>query len=146
MQRIVMSKGSSKSYINYIDNLLIPPNTMIPPVEIISKLIKSNHLEDFDVKYHKELTSVLGYYTDLQSVNSEDAITWSLFGYISKFNDKIRLDFLNELLAKIGLENDEYCDIKLWQRLPHPDTFVSGGPEIDALLVGKKNFIIVECK
>jgi len=146
MDRIVNSKGKSKSYVNYIENLLIPPNAIIPPIEIVSKVVKSNHLKDFDEKDHKDLIGAKGFYTDLQSINSEDAITWSLFGYISKLNDTIRLDFFNEFLSKISLENDEYCDIKLWQRLPHPDTFVSGGPEIDVLLIGKKNFIIIECK
>lgn len=146
MLRIVNSKGKSKSYINFIENLLIPPNTIIPPIEVISKVVKSNHLKDFDKKYHDKLIEDKGFYTDLQSINSEDAITWSLFGYISKLSDNIRIDFFNELLSKINLENDDYCDIKLWQRLPHPDTFVSGGPEIDVLLIGKKNFIIIECK
>lgn len=146
MLRIVNSKGNSKAYINYIDNLLIPPNSIVPPIEIVSKIVKSNHVNDFEDKYHKELEGNKRFYTDLQSINSEDAITWSLFGYISKLDDKVRLDFFNEFLSKIGLENDEYCEIKLWQRLPHPDTYVSGGPEIDVILIGKINFIIIECK
>ncbi|APF23810.1 hypothetical protein [Clostridium butyricum] len=146
MQGVVNTKGNSKAYINYMDNLLIPPDVIFLPVEIVSKIAKSNHLKDFDEKYHKDLMGTKGFYTDLQSINSEAAITWSLFGYISKFNDAIRLDFFNEFLSKIGLENYEYCDIKLWQRLPHPNTYVSGEPEIDVILIGKINFIIIECK
>ncbi|AWK51612.1 hypothetical protein DIC82_11505 [Clostridium beijerinckii] len=147
MHKTVNSKGNAKAYINYLDNLLIPKNTIVPPIEIVSKIVKSNHIYDYDGKYHEELSGIKHFYTDLQSINSEDAITWSLFGYISKLDDRIRLDFFNEFLSKISLlQNDDYCEIKLWQRLPHPDTNVSGGPEIDVILIGKRNFIIIECK
>lgn len=146
MSKLVSSKGKSKSYIDFIDNLLIPLNSIVPPIEVVSKVVKSNHIKDFSDENKIKLEEKYGYYSDLQSINSEDAITWSYFGYISKFNDDIRLDFFNEFLSLIGCEKDSYCEIKLWQRLPHPETFVSGGPEVDVILIGKKKFIIIECK
>jgi hypothetical protein len=146
MKEVFPSKGKSKSFVNLLDNLLIPPNSIFPPIEIVSKIVKSEHLKDFDAKYHNLLIGEKGFYSDLQSINSEDALTWSFFGYISKLDDAIRLKFFNEFLSKMKLQNDDYCEIKLWQRLPHPDTYVSGGPEIDVIIIGKKYFIIVECK
>jgi hypothetical protein len=146
MNKIIRSKGNSKSYVDYLDNLICQPESIIPPIEIVSKIVKSDHIRDFEEEFHDELKGNKGFYCDLQSINSEDAITWSYFGYISKLNDKYRLEFFNEFLSKINIENDDYCEIKLWQRLPHPDSYVSGGPEIDVILVGKRNLIIIECK
>jgi len=146
MAKFILSKGNSKAFIDLLDNLLIPQGAIIPPVEILSKIVESKHLKDFNEENHNVLKGKKGYYSDLQSINSEDAITWSFFGYISKSSNTMRLKFFNEFLRKIGFQEDSYCEIKLWQRLPHPETFGSGGPEIDVLLIGKKYFIIVECK
>jgi len=38
------------------------------------------------------------------------------------------------------------CEVSCWRRIPHPDTLVSGGPELDALLVGDKTVLVVEAK
>jgi hypothetical protein len=111
-----------------------------------TKIVKSNHLKDFDEMFHKPLTAEFGFYTDLLSIKSEDAITWSLFGYISYMEQNVIDSFYNEFLSKLDFQKDSNCIIKLWQRLPHPQTFVSGGPEVDVILMGNKYCILIECK
>lgn len=144
--KVIYSKGKSGAVSFYNQNLLIPDNVVFPTIEIISKLYKSKHLKDYSDESQKFLTKELGYYSDLQSIKSEDAITWSLFGFIAYQKDEIRLRFFNELLEKLKLKSDTSCEIRLWQRLPHPETFVSGGPEMDVIIVGKNNLLLIECK
>jgi hypothetical protein len=144
--KVILSKGKSGAVISFKENLLIPDNVVFPPIEIASKLCKSEHLSHYSDENQKLLTKELGYYSDLQSIKSEDAITWSLFGYIAYQKSEIRLTFFNQLLEKLKLKSDISCEIKLWQRLPHPETFVSGGPEMDVILIGSYNLLLVECK
>ena len=144
---VIPSKGKSSGAIQNIkNNLLLPEFIEWPPIEIVSKFYESNHLKDFDEKYHKKLTQELGYYCDLQSIKSEDVITWSLFGYVSKLEFNIQNIFYNELLKYLNYENDKLITIELWRTLPHPEKLNSKGPEIDVLLYGKKYVILIECK
>jgi hypothetical protein len=103
-------------------------------------------LENFETKYHDELTKELGYYCDLESIKSEDTITWSLFGYISKMEINIQNCFYNELLKTIGFDEDTVISIELWKTLPHPQKYNAKGPEIDVFILGKKYYILIECK
>jgi hypothetical protein len=143
---VIPSKGSSGAVVPIKDNILLPDSIEWPPSELIGKLYQSNHLGHFDEKYHGKLTQELGYYCDLESIRSEDAITWSLFGYISKMEYKVQNKFYNEFLEKIKCGNDELLSIELWKTLPHPETHTSKGPEIDVFILGKKFYILIECK
>lgn len=143
---VIPSKGKSGAVNLFKENLLIPDNVVFPTIEIVSKLCKSEHLKDYSDENKKLITQELGYYSDLHSIKSEDAITWSLFGFIAYQESEIRLSFFNELLERLKLKSDTSCEIKLWQRLPHPETFVSGGPEMDVILLGARNLLLIECK
>jgi hypothetical protein len=136
--KVIRSKVASGAVINIKDNFLIPDSISWPPIEIVSKMYQSNHLGAFNEADHKILTEELGYYCDLYSVKSEDAITWSLFGYISKLDFNLQNDFYNEFLNSINIAGDKIVSIDLWKRIPHPQTLVSGGPEIDVILNGEK--------
>ena len=37
-------------------------------------------LRNFPPKDHAQLTSTLGHYSNVQSINSEETVTWSVFG------------------------------------------------------------------
>ena len=114
-----------------------------PPAPIVQKLYQSRQIGAFDPDQVAILTADLGYYCDLQSVHSEDAITWSFFGTCG---DQA-VPVLNWLTETAGLEGgDSECSVSLWRRIPHPDTLVSGGPEIDAVLIGDRTVIAVEAK
>jgi hypothetical protein len=73
---IAMSRGGKISLCNYEDNLIIPKSVVWPHPDIVKKLYKSNQSKSFDPEALEALSAKLGFYCDLQSLRSEDAITW----------------------------------------------------------------------
>jgi len=49
-------------------------------------------------------------------------------------------------LFDVSDASPEQAHIFLWRRIPHPDTLVSGGPEIDAGIITKNSLILCEAK
>lgn len=144
---IAKSRSGKICVCNYEDNLIIPKGPIWPHPNIVKKLYQSEHRKDFDKQAYAELSKRLGFYCDLQSLRSEDAITWSVFGTLYYFPKPAQIQFFNSLLEKIDeklLIND--CLIQLWTRIAHPDTLVSGGPELDFLVVGDKLVMFGESK
>src|SRR5437773_4817124 len=70
-----------------------------PASELIQKLYQSRHVRAFAAAEHELATAKLGFYSDLQSIHSEDAITWSIFGPIVYASPSIRGAFVKDLLA-----------------------------------------------
>lgn len=114
-----------------------------PPSSVVQKLYRSRAEASFDGVDLETVTSDLGYYCDLQSIHSEDVITYNFFGTTGDRSTDV-LNWLTDRLELPGGNNE--CEITLWRRIPHPDTLVSGGPELDAILIGDKTVIIVEAK
>lgn len=86
-------------------------------------------------------TAGLGVYSNLQSLHSEDAVTWSYFGPLAVEPPEARADFLTWLLLQLGLDNwtgSERASIDLWRRVPHPDKSLPGGPELDFVIDGDR--------
>jgi len=109
----------------------------------VKKLHKSNHENAFDEKGF----SNLGFYCDLQSLRSEDAITWSVFGTLYYFSKEQQRQFVNSLLKIIGISNHvSDCSIQLWTRIAHTDTLGSGGPELDFQIVADNVVVFGEAK
>jgi hypothetical protein len=85
---VAHSKGGVKAVAHPFDNLVRTGISAWPPPEIVQKLYKSRQSRAFEGKDLEIATSGLGYYCDLQSLHSEDAITWShprveeLFHYV----------------------------------------------------------------
>jgi hypothetical protein len=104
-----------------------------PPPELVQKAYQSRHVQSFDEQELTGATGVRGFYSDLQSINSEDALTWSVFGPLVYGTPESRQRFSSELLTslEVPLASAAPTHIWLWRRLPHPDTLVPGGPEID---------------
>ena len=144
---IARSRGGKISVCDYENNLVIPPRCVWPHPEIVKKLYMSNHWKDFDLTSLEALKAKLGFYCDLQSLRSEDAITWSTFGTLHYFSKDLQVKFVNSMLKAIGEEpNVKDCSIQLWTRIAHPETFVSGGPELDFQIIGDNVAIFGECK
>jgi hypothetical protein len=121
-----------------------------PPAELIQKLYRSERESAFDEPARTALTR-RRYYCDLQSVHSEDALTWSVFGTLSREPASVRAGVMAELLRAIGIDVSpqdigDAPDIWLWRRLPHPQTLASGGPEIDFALQGQRVLVLGEAK
>lgn len=60
----------------------------------------------------------------------------------------IRIDFHNWLMKKLGrdLPEPNYCQIELWQRIPHPENNVQNGPELDFVIQTDKSVTFGEAK
>lgn len=145
---VARSKGGVKAVAHPFDNLIRTGIAAWPPPEIVQKLYKSRQSRAFEGKDLEFATSGLGYYCDLQSLHSEDAMTWSVFGTIARAPHNILKTWLKDLFRLIDLpdSDSDNAEIFLWRRIPHPDTLVSGGPEIDVGITTSNTVILVEAK
>ncbi len=95
----------------------------------------------------KQATAKLGFYSDLQSLHSEDAVTWSFFGPLVYAAPSVRSAFVKELLILIDVQGSSLnALVWLWRRIPHPDDLVPGGPEIDFGIQTDDVFLLGEAK
>ena len=118
-----------------------------PPPELIQKVYQSRQIRAFVDSEQIAATATLGFYSDLQSIHSEDAITWSVFGPIAYAPPATRTAFVREILALIGINGSATnANVWLWRRLPHPDTLVPGGPEVDFGIQTDDVFLLGEAK
>jgi hypothetical protein len=118
-----------------------------PPPELVQKLYQSRQSRAYRDGDAAVATAALGYYSDLQSVHSEDAITWSLFGPLVYASAEVRSRYAADLLAHIGLAAAPApANFWLWRRLPHPDSLVPGGPEIDFGIQTDRVLVLGEAK
>jgi hypothetical protein len=145
-----LSKRGVVLLADFSDNLLRDPDAPWPPPAIVQKLYESRQGSRFEEGVSKMVSRRLGFYSDLQSINSEDAITWSYFGLLAARPPHERATFLNWLLGQIDLEeiaHSTYCTIDLWRRVPHPERVTTpGGPELDVVLDGDRAVVFVEAK
>jgi len=74
-----------------------------PTPEILQKLYQSNRVSAFAGEQLSIAKAGLGYYCDLQSLHSEDAITWSVFGTVSRFREEILSKWIDEFLSLSNL-------------------------------------------
>lgn len=142
------SKGGVTVTAHPFDNLLRTGCTPWPPPEIIQKLYKSRQIRAFVGEEEKTCTSGLGYYCDLQSLHSEDAITWSVFGTAARAPQSDLKVWLTDVFRILDLPRVQTDDpeVFLWRRIPHPDTLVPGGPEIDVGIFTANAVILCEAK
>lgn len=142
------SKGGVIALSHPFDNLIRSGIELWPTPEIIQKMYKSYHSDAFENDNLRIITDRLGYYCDLQSIHSEDALTWNVFGTVKYSSEEHRIEFVRELLEKIDFPHVKISDVAiwLWRRIPHPDNLVSGGPEIDFGIRANKICIIGEAK
>lgn len=118
-----------------------------PAAELIQKIYQSRQVRAFSGDELRLATLALGFYSDLQSIHSEDAITWSVFGPVIYADARVREAFVGDLLKAINIPaSATSAHIWLWRRLPHPDTLVPGGPEIDFGIQTDDAFLLGEAK
>ena len=121
---VVRSKGGVLAVCDFADNLIRCEGLPWPPPPVVQKLYESRQSRAFVDDDLAAVTKRLGFYSDLQSINSEDAITWSYFGCFISETAASRAGLLNWLLERTGLaehSTSERCQLDLWRRIPHPD-------------------------
>ncbi len=145
---VITSKGGVIALVNPYDNLISTGISPWPPSEIVQKLYKSLQIKAYPEAQGERARDFLGYYSDLQSIHSEDAMTWSAFGTVAKATEETRNRWVEDLLEVIGIKAHpvDHSEIFLWRRIPHPDTLVPGGPEIDFGIHTEKVIILGEAK
>jgi hypothetical protein len=145
---IVRSPGGSQSFVDYRDGLISQDVSPWPPPELAQKLFASEQVKHFSTEDEPKLTHNLGYYCDLQSINSEDALTWNVFGLLNHTIPSSRDLFSHNLIASLGFESRsiQQSHIWVWRRLPHPDTIGGNGPELDFAIQTPETVILGECK
>jgi hypothetical protein len=142
------SKGGVMVVSHPFDNLISSGCRPWPMPEIVQKLYQSRQVRAFSEDQLAVCTSGVGYYCDLQSIHSEDSITWSVFGTAAHAPRPQMAAWLVDLLKLLDLPDvqTERAEIFLWRRIPHPDTLVPGGPEIDVGIITENAFILGEAK
>ena len=77
---LVRTRGGVAAVSDFSDNLIRDDRLPWPPPPVVQKLYESRQSRAFDPPELAAAMKRLGFYSDLQSLNSEDAITWSYFG------------------------------------------------------------------
>lgn len=142
------STGGVLAFTNPLAGLLRGGVWPWPPSEVIQKLYRSRQERAFLGENLEAVRRGLGFYCDLQSVHSEDAITWSVFGPVAHAPASERIAFCRALFQafSLGLPAPKAAEVALWRRMPHPDTLVPGGPEADFLIQTGEVAILGEAK
>ena len=89
------SRGGVLAVVDFSDNLIRPDGVTWPPPPVVQKLYESRQVRAFDGADVEAATRVLGAYSDLQSMHSEDAVTWSYFGPLAYGMASARVGFLD---------------------------------------------------
>ena len=146
--RCAYSQGGVIAVTHPFDNLITTGCCPWPTPEVLQKLYRSPQTRAFSQEQLAVCTSGLGYYCDLQSLHSEDAITWSVFGTAGRSPGPKLAAWLAELLTMLGLPDvqTKEAEIFLWRRIPHPDTLGPGGPEIDVGISTANTLVLIEAK
>lgn len=119
-----------------------------PAPEVAQKRSKAELASSYSDAERAPLVEALGRYCSLQSMHSEDAMTWAAFGPLVYADQAQRETFVAELLRRVGLNNCTAtgATVRLWRRFPHPESWTSGGPEIDAAIMTNDALLIFEAK
>jgi hypothetical protein len=119
----------------------------LPPIDTpIIRKSRANadaRLRGFPLRDHHGLKETLGHYSDVQSLSSEDTVTWSVFGFADQEG------WLNDILTEMfgPAERPELWNLELWSRIRHPDTGqVEHGPESDVVIERDTWRYVIEAK
>lgn len=146
--KLARSAGGVYAFENPWDGVIRGDVTPWPPPELVQKLYRSRQQRAYRDEDLATATATHGYYADLQSIHSEDAVTWSLFGPLAYSCSAVRSAYVADLCSFLFGKDQERiaAHLWLWRRLPHPDTLVSGGAEIDFGIQTPRLLLLGEAK
>lgn len=147
---VAQSRGGVLATAHPFDNVISTGIKPWPPIELVQKCVQSGHQKDFSGENLKICTSGLKYYCDLQSLRSEDALTWSVFGTISRGDRETRAKWVAAFFKLLGLQfvTSENTEFILWRRIPHPEKpdCEDRGPELDFGILTDTSVVFGEAK
>ena len=131
------SSGSGVPYLeDWEDNVLrLSDSEAWPPAllkQVSSYVARRSWFGDEDAD---ALSARLGRISKFQSLNSEDAVTWSWFGTLGLAEAETRRRTVQWLYDRLGLQLQASPDVRVdqWMRVIHPNALKSSnGPELDA--------------
>jgi hypothetical protein len=131
------SRGKAVPYVDsWEDNVLRPPDLNEWPEslqrQVQSYVASSSWFAEADAA---ALASRLGRISKFQSLNSEDAVTWSWFGTLGLAEAESRRRAVQWLYDRLGLGLQASPEVRIdqWMRVFHPNAPESpNGPELDA--------------
>jgi hypothetical protein len=144
---VAESAGGVLATIDPLANLVRAGVSPWPPAELLQKLYGSDRWRGKTDEDDRVVREALGHYSDLQSLNSEDAITWSFLGPLIYGPPAWRLYFAAEVFEALGFPKPSNVSIWLWRRIPHPEKPSStGGPEVDFGIQSEQAIVLGEAK
>ena len=100
-------------------------------------------LRHFQPQFHAQLTADLGHYSNLQSINSEDTVSGSVF---ESHDPKYWLNAMLDAAFGVAARPSAWR-VGLWERTVHPDTgTTANGPEADVVLDAEGWRYVIEAK
>ena len=145
--RVAESAGGVLATLDPLANVVRAGTRPWPPPELVQKLYASDRWRGKTDEDDRVVRDCLGHYCDLQSLNSEDAITWSFFGPLIYGPNAWREQFASHLFQALGLSTSSLVALWLWRRIPHPEKPAStGGPEIDFGIHCERALVLGEAK
>jgi hypothetical protein len=144
---VAESAGGVLATLDPLANVVRAGTNPWPPPELVQKLYASGRWSGKTDEDDRVVRECLGHYSDLQSLNSEDAITWSFFGPLIHGPRVRQLHFATGLFSGLGLQSPSVIALWLWRRIPHPEKPEStGGPELDFGMISDSVTILGEAK
>jgi hypothetical protein len=95
---VVRTTGNTLLMCDPFDGLMRPTQGPWPPPALVMMLGEGESKRyPFSPELRASVSGRFGHYCALQSINSEDAITWNFLGTLMLANEDIRAQFLNWL-------------------------------------------------
>lgn len=138
---VMRSRSGARAVRRAADNLLLPPGAL-PPAVLSKFLMAPHHATGFDSDEP---------YTDLQSANSEDAMTISYFSSLEfSFIEQERVEWVRWLVRKLKLPIDPakitLARLNLFRKVAQAETGRRGGRELDILITTNVAIFLIEAK
>ncbi|HRY61914.1 MAG TPA: hypothetical protein P5266_06900, partial [Candidatus Fermentibacter sp.] len=114
---------------DFSDNLVSSPRGGALPPAMAGRLRASGSPPDFDDESMKRLSERLGFYSDMQSLDHVDPMTWSVFGSLASADASAKSAWTSELYSRLGLSPgaSDPSEISLWSSIR---SGVNGDPAI----------------
>ncbi len=148
---VALSSGSAVSAALDWERMLFRDDDADWPGPILKrKLGGGPELKAFAEEDRAALTEKLGVYCRLQSMHSEDAVTWNWFGPLITADEQARAASLNWLIDTAADDTfvppSDHVVIDMWRRIPDAIGAGGGRPELDVFLVSDKAVVLGEAK
>jgi hypothetical protein len=104
---------------DFQDNLVAAPRGGSMPSAMAGRLKASGSPPDFDAESMKKLSARLGFYSEMQSLDHIDPVTWSVFGSLASADAAAKSAWTSELYSRLGLSPgaSDPSEISLWSSI-----------------------------